>query len=503
MSAVLEEPRQEEITPERAGLFSWFKKLKFRTAQPKAGSPEDVSSDQSAPRMEPKLDVDDKQQGASDDLKTDLLSSIARIWQQVTVDTAAFEKIKHFKVENSPFEGTMALVNDEDDIIYFGINPKDGSHAVMSPANISARHALEQVYVALTDDLMRTEGIDDVNGTDLDKALLCLAAEKNGLKINNVPPLSDEIKAQALKLWQESFPEVSPEAAPAADKTVRVDGSDILPAPLAENEAITAETSEDAQIIDAEFTEVTPTKAAEALSAPAPMLALDDAPPSVIILGYTPDTPAQDVIITEVAATPGIKPAALDILHGDTPENAVSPETFLDFVSALKDGDYSDDQGMLSEDVIHTTFTRPVHGATEADVLLKAAVAQGVIYDTTKTVPALRMVINPHVVSPVRYDPNRKVEVATAQQETTSASEKILAQARIRAETYEDVKKFVGQREGDIIRPADLVHEFAAKAGVGATKAHALLAALEADALTQVEGHTHRVVAKAAPVQKL
>lgn len=521
MSAVFEDINQVEPAPEYAGLFSWFKRMKFRPKQPKADTPKAGSPEAGAyERQEPSFDRDEggsaKGPAVSEELKTDLLSSIARIWQQATVDAKAFERIKNFKTEVSPFQGTMALVNDEDDIIYFGINPKDGSHAVMSPPNISARHALEQVYVALTDDLMRAEGIDDVDGTDLDKALLCLAAEKNGLKINNMPVLSDEVKAEARKLWQEAFPEDAPAAAapaaePAAaaqsaDTVIHVDNADILPAVAAATEMGAAIKAAHGEIIDAEFTEVKPAAPVAALEAPSPVLALEDAqtpvaeaPPAVIILGYTPDTPAQeapapDATADVVAQAPVIKPAALDILRGDTAENSVAPETFQSFVADLKDGKYSDDLGMLSEDAIRATFTRPVGDATEADVMLKAAAVQGVVYPTTKTVPALRMLVNPHVQSPVLYNPNKKAPVAEAPQETVSASGKILEQAHIRAETYEAVKSFVAQREGDIISPVDLVHEFAAKAGVGTTKAHALMAALEADAITQVEDNVHRVV---------
>lgn len=544
MSAVFEDIREVEPAPERAGLFSWFKKLRFRAAQPKTQAPKAGSPEADAyGRQEPFIaDAADKEGPAvSPELKNDLLSSIARIWQQATVDLTAFERLKNFKVEPSPFEGTMAIVNDEDDIIYFGINPKDGSHAVMSPANISARHALEQVYVALTDDLMRTEGIDDVDGTDLDKALLCLAAEKNGLKINNMPVLSDEVKAEALRLWQQAFPEDAP-AAPAAtvaaatpgqdgpstaataqaeEEVISVDGTDILdaPAPL---QTATEAAPADPDVIDAEFTEVKPAAARAALEntqPPAEASTIDDtadvtaaeAPPSVIILGYTPGpaiAPAAEPPAGPAVST--VKPAALDILRGDTAENSVDPETFENFMADLKDGKFSDDQGMLSEDSIRAAFTRPVGESTEADVMLRAAAAQGLIYATTKTVPALRMLVNPHVSSPVRYDPNKKAQILTEQLAAESPaaeapaaeppdSGKILAQAHIRPETYEAVKDFVAKREGDILRPLDLVHEFAAKAGIGAAKAHALMAALEADALiTATAEKSHRVVSKAA-----
>ncbi len=446
MSAAFEDIRQMEPAPERAGLFSWFRKLKFRPSQPKAeapkaGSPDaaelarddflnrrndpwrahepdfrgkstDLPKGDAYGRQEPSIGEAATAEGptVSEELKTDLLSSIAHIWKQATVNLDAFERIKSFKTETSPFEGTMAIVNDEDDIIYFGINPQDGSHAVMSPANISARHALDQVFVALTDDLMRTEGVDDVDGTDLDKALLCLAAEKNGLKINNMPVLSDDVKAEALKIWQETFPETAPAAAPAtpgAEKIIKVDGTDIIPAVAAADEMAAAIKAAHGEVIDADFTEIKPVAPAEALEAPAPILALEnaqtpsevtaatEAPPPVIIMGYTPDAPV-------------IKPAALDILRGETAEDSVAPETFQSFVSDLKGGKFSDDLGMLSEDTIRATFNRKVGNKTEADVMMEAAAAQGVVYNTTRTVPAMRMTVNPHVPpAPVRHDPNK------------------------------------------------------------------------------------------------
>ena len=433
MSAVFDDIRQVEPAPEYAGLFSWFKKLRFRPAQPKAapkaGSPETATFDTISDAVLPETDaygrkepsISDQGPSLSESLKTDLLNSIANIWKQATVNLDAFEKIKNFRTEESPIPGTMAIVNDEDDIIYFGINPKDGSHAVMSPANISARHALEQVYVALTDDLMREEGIDDVDGTDLDKALLCLAAEKNGLKINNMPVLSDDVKAEALKLWQEAFPEQAPttapapeasapeaSAAPAAEKVIKVDGTDVLPAVAADREMAPAPKTAQGQVIDGEVTVVEPK---------APLTALEDkqaptneTPPSVIIMGYTPDTPAQAPLALEapVAEAPAIKPAALDILRGETAENSVAPETFQSFVSDLKSGKFSDELGMLSEDTIRATFNRQVGNKTEADIMMEAAAAQGVVYNTTRTVPAMRMTVNPHVPpAPVRHDPNK------------------------------------------------------------------------------------------------
>ncbi len=426
MSAVFDDIRQVEPAPERAGLFSWFKKLKFRAAQPQADAPQTGSPEAGAyERQEPLFSGGGEGPAVSEALKIDLLISIANIWKQATVNLDAFEKIKNFKTEESPFPGTMAIVNDEDDIIYFGINPKDGSHAVMSPANISARQAMEQVYVALTDDLMREEGIDDVDGTDLDKALLCLAAEKNGLKINNMPVLSDDVKAEALKLWQEAFPDTAPTAttaAPAAeaatDHVIKVDGTDILPAvETASDVESTVKPTEEGEIIDGVITEAKPAAPVKALEGPTPALALEDAgtpvaeaPPSVIIMGYTPDAPAQEplTLAAPVAAeAPAIKPAALDILRGETAEDSVAPETFQNFVSDLKNGKFSDDLGMLSEDSIRATFNRQVGNKTEADIMMEAAAAQGVIYNTMKVVPALRMTVNPHVPpAPVRHDPN-------------------------------------------------------------------------------------------------
>ncbi len=402
MSSVYEDVRRMEPVKEYAGLFSWFKKLKFRFVESEAGSPETDAYDRQEPSFGQETTTTTEGPTVSESLRANLLSSIAKIWQQKTVDPVAFERIKDLKVEPSKFPGTMALVNDENDIIYFGINPQDGSHAVMSPANISARHALDQVYVALTDDLMRAEGVDDVDGTDLDKALLCLAAEKNGLKINNMPVLSDEVKAQALKLWQEAYPEETPApatgpavSASGAENVIKAEVTDILAAKAPDAPLATKTPGE---VIDAKAKDVTPVGTLEAPQAATGKTQL----PEVIIMGYTPDTAAD----TPAAATT-LNAATLDILRGNAPEEAVAPEAFISFMDELKGGKFSDDQGMLAEDTIRATFNRTVGNGTESDFILRAAVSQGFIYGTTKTVPALRMLVNPHVVSPVRYNPNK------------------------------------------------------------------------------------------------
>lgn len=544
MSAALYDDLDEaKPAAERASLFSWFKKLRSRASQPKAGSPEAApfaQDDFLNHRKEPTFAEGLKTgigfgepqpfaQAASilEGLKTDLLSSIARIWHQPTVDPVAFERVKNFKIEppSDNIPGTMTLVNDEDDAIYFGIHPVNGMHAVMSASNISARHALDQVYVALTDDLMRAEGIDDVDGTDLDKALLCLAAEKNGLKINNMPLLSDDVKAEALRLWQETFPDQAlvtpaPVATPA-EQTIKVDDADILSAVADETGSPLKKRRDD--IIDAEFTEVKPPAPVGALESPTLALAQEEeqapaieAPPSVIILGYTPDisadvAPETTAEANEATTSITLKPEVLDILRGHTADESVDPTIFTSFVADLKDGQFSDHQGMLSEEAIRAAFTRPVGDATEADVILKAAAAQGVVYATTKTVQTLRMVVNPHIAnsaSSIAHAPHNKATVAAAdtvveellpeqEEDVAMTSDKILEQAHIPSKTYEAVKSFVAQREGDIIRPRDLVKAFAATAGVGTAKAHALMAALEADEIiTATPDNNHRVVDK-------
>lgn len=387
-----------------AGLFSWLRDLdlsalNFRTRkEPSAGSPEneDTAEDdflQSIQdpdgRIEPHFGPETDEPAVTEELKFDLMSSIANIWHQETVDPVALARVENFKFEklDHDYAGAMALFDDEDNVIYFGVDPADHSHSVASPAGISPRIALEQVYVALTDDLMRNQGIDDVQGTHLDKALLCLAAEKHGLKINDVPVLSDEVKAEAQKLWNEAFP---PE--------------EVAPAPEAEPEVIRL-----LPLLDP--------PAQRVRKKPAPQLVNND----VIYLSHIPfeeepsagntpllpymggPSPSQEGASEQRLAK--LKEKTLDVLAGTSAEETVSPETFLHFVDGLKAGEFSDKQGILDESLIRAAFDRKVgDGSTEGEVLMQAAIAQGVVYKTTKEAPALRMMVNPHVDAAVHRE---------------------------------------------------------------------------------------------------
>lgn len=522
MSTTFDDLRDMDEAPKTgfAGLLTRLTN-RFRRKTPAAGSPENFNTDDGArtrmnndnDRVEPTLEKD-----ATEALFAQLLNSVASIWQQNSINADASARIKHLKDGGeSNLEGTVMLVNEEQVAIYLGINPENGDHQVMSVAGISPRTALDHVLTALTCDVMRAEGIDDVNGTELDQALLCLAAEKNGLKINNMPQLSDEVKAQAAKLWAEAFPETPQAQAPAPEqKATLVENTEILPA---DRTAQPAENKASPDITDIDFKEI---ETADAPAAAVPLLTYPHSD-TVIALGYvdysaeesTPAAlPADNIpvltyeepeeILRLAAPVPlapkslEIKPAALALLTAKTAEDTVNPVTFTRFVEDLKAGKFSDQDGMLDQQAIYDSFSRDVRGTTEADILLKAAEAQGVVYNATKTAPALRMVVNPHVSSPVKFDPERKAVTlaATAPVAATVDADSILAKAGIRRETYDEVKAFVASREGDIVRARDLVSEFAA-VGVGAGKAQHLLAALQADGVTEPEENVHRIVARA------
>lgn len=128
---------------------------------------------------------------------------LANCWNQETVDEAAYNAVKHLEVETIPTETTGLVLRDprSNDTVGVGFLPDTNKQAVMGDINITAAQALNRARIAMTSDLMRTQGIDEVHGTEMDKALLLLAAQDVGLTINNIPVIAPEVMNEARQQW--------------------------------------------------------------------------------------------------------------------------------------------------------------------------------------------------------------------------------------------------------------------------------------------------------------
>ena len=131
-----------------------------------------------------------------------LHTALCDAWGQTEIDQKAFERVKHFTILQAATAETSLIVADHvsQDEMRVGTRA-DGVQAVLGNTDITAAQALSRAQMAMTSARFRTEGVDEVHGTDKDKALLMLAAAEVGLTIVNVPEISPEVMAEAQAEW--------------------------------------------------------------------------------------------------------------------------------------------------------------------------------------------------------------------------------------------------------------------------------------------------------------
>lgn len=401
----------------------------------------------------------------------------------------AFEALKHLNIEHfKSDEGFLTLNNQAGtDPILIGIN-EDRQRFVLGKTEITAEEAMNRALAASMNGFMKEKGVR-VHGTEQDQALLLVAAARTGLKVNDAPTLPPEVMAWA----EQQFAALDEAKAaplafvPADDERLETQeepqAADALDIDLA-----AMETEAGPQAAGPVIEELAPSVAATAAEEPelaTQPLDLDVSAPAAeaapVIEELAPTAQPVDLVLPEEPAAASIievlepsQPAAAPDLAADAGPQAAAPAFEVD----------GEGYPILRDVVELGDLPRPLISAEERAALDEIA-AQRAAAETTPSQ------LDISAAATVEPDAMVVVELPTA--------ESILAEANVRPETYDQVKKFVAGREGDIIRPRDLVGEFA-QAGVGTGKANALIAALEVDGLTQAEDNGgHRVVRRQSP----
>lgn len=431
----------------------------------------------------------------------------------------AFEALKHLNIEHfKSDEGFLTLNNQAGtDPILVGVN-EDRQRFVLGKAEITAEEAMNRALAASMNGFMKEKGVR-VHGTEQDQALLLVAAARTGLKVNDAPTLPPEVMA-----WAEQQFTALDEAKAAPLALV----------PVADE--VAADAAEEPQTADALDIDLTALEAEAGAQAAGPII--EELAPSAV----APDAeePTLDLDLSEpaVAAEPFIEVLTPSATAGEAPELATQPLD-LDVSEPVADA------APVIEELAPTTqpvdLALPEEPATASIIEVlepsQPSAALDVAADTQPATPAfevdgegypvLRDVVElgdlprPLISAEERaaldeIAAQRAADATAPSQIDVSAAtvtepdavqvtvtelptvDTILAGANIRPETYDQVKSYISQREGDIIRPRDLVGEFA-QAGVGTGKASALIAALEVDGLTTPEDGGYRVVSRQTP----
>lgn len=434
----------------------------------------------------------------------------------------AFEALKHLNIEHfKSDEGFLTLNNQAGtDPILVGVN-EDRQRFVLGKAEITAEEAMNRALAASMNGFMKEKGVR-VHGTEQDQALLLVAAARAGLKVNDAPTLPPELMAWA----EQQFTALDEaKAAPlalvpvadevAADAAEEPQAADALDIDLA---ALEAEAG--AQAAGPIIEELAPSAVAPAAEEPALDLDLSEpavsaaepfieelAPSTAAVVTEEPEVPTQplDLNLAEEPAaadsiievlTPSDSVSDLDVAEAErtttetstTPVSAELPDDFAPVlvVPAAPAFEVDGEGYPILRDVVELgDLPRPLLSAEERAALDEIAAQRA----ADATAPSQIDVSAATVTEP------DAVQVTVTELPT---AETILAGANIRPETYDQVKSYVSQREGDIIRPRDLVGEFA-QAGIGTGKASALIAALEVDGLTTPEDGGYRVVSRQTP----
>lgn len=145
----------------------------------------------------------------------DLYNELSNAWGETEIDAASYEAVKHFTIVQGASAEASLIVADprSNDEMRVGTRASDGVQAVLGNTDITAAQALSRAQMAMTSTRFRTEGVEEVHGTEKDKALLVLAAQQVGLVIINMPEINPAVMAQALLEWAA----LSTEAAPTPD----------------------------------------------------------------------------------------------------------------------------------------------------------------------------------------------------------------------------------------------------------------------------------------------
>lgn len=383
-----------------------------------------------------------------------LRMQLAAAWGEDDIDNAAFEPIKHFTVVQ-PASDTSALVLADpasQDEMQVGTRA-DGVQAVLGNDNITAAQALSRAQVAMTSTRFRTEGIDQIHGTEKDKALLMLAARKVGLTISNPPAISAEIMAEAQQEWDAMLTarEAAP-VAPAAAVPAAGNGADFeLDEASTPGASIIEELQPSSKDVDIDLSEPAAAESTIEVLAATPA-AVSETPadmineltaatePDPVFTKISVESPEvqdflKDVTVTEIpegdpafadtitslpadgipiltdVIEEGIKPQALTVL-GD--ESKLSKAAYLDLREQIKQGNQSlvNSEGFVGFEGLRNHFrtANGNAGSTAATATaLRALEAEGIVYKTTDTKVAYRAVVNPHVNSPVMYPPRPSI----------------------------------------------------------------------------------------------
>lgn len=433
----------------------------------------------------------------------------------------AFEALKHLNIEHfKSDEGFLTLNNQAGtDPILIGIN-EDRQRFVLGKAEITAEEAMNRALAASMNGFMKEKGVR-VHGTEQDQALLLVAAARTGLKVKDAPTLPPEVMAWAEQQFAAlDEAKAAPLALVPADDERLETQEDPQAAGALDIDLAAMEAEAGPQAAGPVIEELAPSVAATAAEEPelaTQPLDLDVSEPAAeaapVIEELAPTAQPVDLVLPEEPAATSIievlepsQPAAPDVAGAEDtttevsapPVSAELPDDFApvlvvpDAPAAEADTQPAapafevDGEGYpILRDVVELgDLPRPLISAEERAALDEIAAQRA----AAATTPSQLDISAAATVEP---DAMVVVELPTA--------ESILAEANVRPETYDQVKKFVAGREGDIIRPRDLVGEFA-QAGVGTGKANALIAALEVDGLTQAEDNGgHRVVRRQSP----
>ncbi len=436
-----------------------------------------------------------------EDVVQQLRREIAAAWGQDDVDHDAFAKVSHLTIVQAASATGPLVVADpvSNDEVMLGTR-EDGVQAVLGNINITAAQALSRAQLALTSERFRTEGINEIHGTDLDKALLALAARDVGLVIINKPRISAQTMQDAQALWNEMKGVTAPAAeAAAAAETVKAEApiAPVAAETLAEATpaATTTTQHEPAHCIDTLVETPAAPVAEKAVAAsidlhePAhcadlPLIEVEELPANALVHDGLETLSTEDFLkgvevtelpadgipvltdivsqedIANMALAASLKPEVQEILA----DSGIAPKNYVDLRDRLKSGQdktLADDQGFILTDAFR-------------EQVLKALEADGVTYNAACTTHEPRTVIN-HQVAATKTAGNVTAQT-TLKPEVLEILNGDSANDNVPADTYLDLRsrlksgdKTLADSQGFILKDA---------------VSPRLLKALEADGMT-------------------
>jgi|GEM_PF-5839100 len=329
-------------------------------------------------------------------------------WDQDVIADAAYEAVKNFVVVAPPTETSALVLRDpvSQDEVQLGTDA-EGRQGILGKANITAAQALSRAQLAATSDLMRTEGIDEVHGTEMDKALLALAAHHLGLKINNKPHVSVAVMEQANAQWEAMLAATAPAAeavvtAPEAEVATPAAVAEEAPVAAAVEEtpvATVAEEAAPAKLNIASAEDVTPVSVAVEAEA----AALEAEGIEIPVLTNRLEAPAN----SQQAKVDALRAEVKAVLAGSNENEAVNPAIYVELVDGLKAGNpkLADKDGFINVRGIREEFQERGIGTGKARRLVEALKADNKVYDSEQTATAPRLVVNYQVAAPVKNPP--------------------------------------------------------------------------------------------------